>query len=50
MPSQHFDSSANTDLLVSSQRSLKIEESQGRKVVHYPLEPWMQGHTPSLWI
>lgn len=45
MPSEHFDSAANTDLLVGSQRSLKIEESQGKKVVRYPLEPWMQGHT-----
>jgi hypothetical protein len=45
MPGEHFDSAANTDLLVGSQRSLKIEESQGKKVVRYPLEPWMQGHT-----
>ncbi len=45
MPSEHFNYSVNTDLLVSSQRSLKIEESQGRKVVRYRLEPWMQGHT-----
>ena len=45
MPSEPFDSAAKTDLLVSSQKSLKVEESQGRKVVRYPLEPWMQGHT-----
>lgn len=45
MPREHFNSAVNTDLLVSSQRSLKIEESQGRKVARYPLEPWMQGHT-----
>jgi hypothetical protein len=45
MPSEHFDSAAKADLLVSSQKSLKIEESQGRNVVRYRLEPWMEGHT-----
>lgn len=45
MPGEHFDHTANTDLLIGRQSSLKIEENQGRKVVRYPLEPWMQGHT-----
>jgi hypothetical protein len=48
MPNEPFDSAAKSDLLVSSQKSLKVEESQGRKVVRYRLEPWMQGHTFAL--
>jgi hypothetical protein len=45
MSTEPFDHAPGTDLLVSSQRTLKIEEVDGRKVARFSLEPWMQGHT-----
>ena len=43
MPNEPFDSAAKSDLLVSSQKSLKVEESQGRKV-DLPLILWTPGY------